>query len=58
MCAIMDVSPSIGRSEALPRQVEARSGAKKSNWVNIVGEILRICSGFNGWECSKTRYIG
>lgn len=50
MCAIMDVSPSMGRSEALPREVEAKSGAKKRNRVNIVGDIdiLRTCYGFNG----------
>lgn len=36
----MDVSPPIGQSEAVPRAVEAKSGAKNRDRVNIVGDIL------------------
>lgn len=48
----MDVSPSIGRSEALPKAVEAKSGATRRKRVNIMGDILRICFEFSGQECS------
>lgn len=48
MFAMIDVSPPTGQSEALLRAVVAKSGAKKRKRVNIVGDMLRLCSRFSG----------
>lgn len=39
---MMDVSPPTGQSEALAREAEAKSGANKSNLVNIVGDTAKL----------------
>lgn len=54
VCATMDVSPSMGRSEALPRVAEARRGAQRRKRVNMVRCVQRACSQLKNQECTKS----